>query len=219
MIAGLLAALLACDRPAPVSGDPQRLAEALALAGTDPAAAAPVCEGIQDAGMRQDCLWSAAEALGAVDPEAAAALCARFDDLTAEECWFQLAEATLDPAYCPKAGRFSQRCALHMYKRRLNDWMDLERHRPGTVEAEARAHMTEVGLRVESPGGWYATYRFLVARDREMDPETCGDVDEERVQRFCTNAFRTMKRTLRSEPRRVDVGRRSRGDGVEGPPR
>lgn len=127
------------------------------------------CERIVDPWRRDDCWIHRTE----VDQRPH---CDRVTDARQQgECWFVLAEATLDPALCPRATPFADDCALHVLSlgfRALGE--------PGTVPGE---HEVEVARRIAAAGlapddlrPWSAWYRQVLAGQRPLDRGACDRV-------------------------------------------
>jgi len=205
--------LLACAGPGapPPPTDRALHAEALELIQRDPAAGAAACEAIAGPSLRADCAWAAASALAGRDVGAAAATCDALaatitDSRLSDECWFVLAEAAGDVAWCARAGAFVQDCRMHLFTEALRDAMPR-----GTAPAEALAITARtIAALTLDPGNRALMHVGLVEslrRQRPLDRASCDGVGEHALRQKC---FDFAARELNERLNRA----RDRGDAV-----
>lgn len=176
---------LASCAPRPEAADaaayPLALQEALAA----PSEAAEICAAVASLALRGDCVTAAAEQLAKTAPERAEGLCRALPDgLHRDECAFQVAEASDDPARCADAGRFADDCRMHLWTRALS--RDLPRGaRPGEVEAALRDRLGAYGFPEGDPRPWSALYRHLLSRAALLDRQRCAEAPDAALQEAC----------------------------------
>lgn len=123
------------------------------------------CEQVAHGGLRDDC-WLAAA------PKRAGAGCEQIGDARlADECWFLTAETTQDGAWCAKAGRFQDDCAMHAVSRRFI---------AGMTEDEAELAIKELGFAPDDMRPWSAWARAGLSRAKVLDLRWCLAVEDAR---------------------------------------
>lgn len=174
--------------------DGQQVAAAIRAAQDQPAAAAEVCGALPRGRWRAECVLSAVERLAAHQPAIAEGLCAQLEEdeggVDAHECWFQLAERSLDVALCVRAGSFVEDCRIHVWTARVpkltvaqvSEGAPLEPALAGLALAAA-----EHGFVPDDPRPWTALYRHLHHAEGAPTPGVCAGLPPEHLQ-WCTRA-------------------------------
>lgn len=176
-----LALALACTRP----DDAHAYPTALAAVRAAPAQAAERCAPLVDPALRGDCVTAGAELLAATDASAAAALCDRAGEARhQDECRFQVAERSGDPARCADAGRFAEDCRMHLWSRWVHDAITPTLG-PGAVESTARAQLAAYGFAPDDPRPWSALYRALLEARTPLDRAVCDAAAEPMLVESC----------------------------------
>ncbi len=136
------------------------------------------CDAVEDVVLRDDCWTHRTE----VDKRS---WCAQVTNpAAAGECWFVLAEATMDPSLCPQAVPYADDCALHVLSagfRALGE----PGTRPGEHEAEVSARIQRAGLAVGDPRPWSAWYRQVLAGVVPFDRGACDAVPDPERRDAC----------------------------------
>lgn len=176
------------------SVDAQQVEAALRAAQEKPAAAAEICGALPSGRWRAECVLSAVERLAAHQPAIAEGLCAQLEEdesgVDAHECWFQLAERSLDVALCVRAGSFVEDCRIHVWTARVptltaaqvSEGAPLEPALPGLALAAA-----EHAFVPDDPRPWTALYRHLHHAAGAPTPGVCAGLPEEH-QQWCSRA-------------------------------
>lgn len=178
----MLLVLLACQRPA---DDVRAYPEALADVAEAPADALRICADVSRAELRQDCVLAGVEVLARDQPDNAALLCASFEPGPArDECAFQVAEKSGEPARCAEAGRFADDCRLHLWSRALRDLVE-PGALPGQVEPAALTALPRYGLAETDPRPWSAFYREVLSRKSPLDRASCDAAPSPELRGAC----------------------------------
>lgn len=185
----MLILLLACSSPV---DDVRAYPDALAAVARDPRRAAALCAPVARADLEADCVLAGAEQLAGEDPAAAAALCEELPaGVARDECGFQVAEKSGDPARCAAAGRFADDCRLHLWSRDLRGLLK-PGEGPGDVEARLEGALATYGLAADDPRPWSALYRELLARRSPLDRASCQGAPRPEQREACARTGRAL---------------------------
>ncbi len=176
-----------------------------------PDQAMEICAKLATRTVRYDCLLHGVERLARRNPDAASNICAQIPaGLDADECFFQVAERSRQPARCAKAGRFEEDCRMHA-------WTVAVTHAAGPTasaskwEAALSALADEMDFLKDDPRPWVAASRFLLGRTTPLDRSFCDDWSAERRE-HCRVAGRDLLHD------RLNHVRDARKWDCEGPP-
>ncbi|MCB9746603.1 MAG: hypothetical protein H6741_10325 [Alphaproteobacteria bacterium] len=156
--------------------DAHTYAEALGALSDDVVSAIAACRKLRDSALAADCRWAIVRVLGAQDTEAAADLCRELPKRDGDECFFILAETSLEPRWCVEAGYHRYSCRIHAFRAELSRWVPPDA-RPGEVEEEALRRMESLQLSPTDPGPWNFLYLHVLGAKRRVDVEVCGAVE------------------------------------------
>ena len=174
MVAALALGCQVAGSPQDRAADARALPGALAAVASDPAAAVDICAVLRTPAVRGDCVIHGVERLARKDPDAASALCASLSDLSADECWFQVAERSGDVHRCARAGRFAEDCRMHAWTARMPKFAG-----PTATAETWAARLTEataeMGFDAEDMRPWTAASRYLLGRSLPLDRAFCDD--------------------------------------------
>ena len=145
--------------PAARTADARHLPGALAAVEADPASAVERCAVLTTPAIRGDCIIHGVERLARTNPQGAEVLCASLDGLSADECWFQLAERSGEPERCDRAGRFAEDCRMHAWTARVPKLAGPTDPPEVWAEALSRA-ASEMGFSSGDERPWVAASRF-----------------------------------------------------------
>ncbi len=174
--------------------DGQQVEDALRAARDQPASAAEICGALPAGRWRAECVISAVERLAAHQPAVAEGLCSQLEDdeggVDAHECWFQLAERSLDVALCVRSGSFLEDCRIHVWTARVPALIDAQVSggaplEPALVGLALAA--AEHGFVPDDPRPWTAVYRHLHHAAGAPTPEVCAGLPPEHAQ-WCARA-------------------------------
>ena len=154
-------------------------ADALALAGTleavegEPARAAELCSVLETASIRHDCMLHGVEHLSRREPELAAGICAQIPaGVDADECFFQVAERSRQPARCADAGRFEEDCRMHAWSAIVPTLVG-PTESAQSWEAAVDKASSELGFSADDARPWVAAARFILGRSTPLDRRFC----------------------------------------------
>lgn len=152
--------------------DARRLPVALDAVAADPSATAEHCGGLRTPAARGDCVLHGVERLARSDAPAAAELCGLLEGLDADECFFQVAERSRQPARCADAGRFAEDCRMHAWTVAVPKLGS-----PATPPDVWADRLTEaaadLGFAADDPRPWIAASRHLLGRSLPLDRGWC----------------------------------------------
>ena len=154
--------------PAERTADARHLPGALAAVEADPASAVERCAVLTTPAIRGDCIIHGVERLARTSPQGAEVLCASLDGLSADECWFQLAERSGEPERCDRAGRFAEDCRMHAWTARVPKLAGPTDSPEVWAEALFLA-ASEMGFSSDDERPWVAASRFLLGRQLPLD--------------------------------------------------
>lgn len=174
--------------------DAQQVAAVLRAAQDRPDAATEICGALPSGRWRAECVISAVERLAAHQPALAEGLCAQLEEdeggVDAHECWFQLAERSLDVALCVRAGSFVEDCRIHVWTARVPKLTSAQVAEGAPLEpalAGLALSATEHGFGPADPRPWTALYRHLHHAAGVPTPGVCDGLPQEHLQ-WCTRA-------------------------------
>lgn len=140
--------------------------DASAIHAYQAALATGACETVVDPTLRDDC-W-----LAHLDPTAAAPCSRLTTQKLIDECHFELAERTGEPAHCRDAGAFREDCGIHLLVASFGRWVPATAL-PGEHEALIEGYAREAGFSAADPRPWTGYYRWLLGNQHPMDRSTC----------------------------------------------
>lgn len=162
---------LACDGGL---GDAADYPAALAEIARQPDDAARICARVEATPLREDCVTAAVEALATTDAQAASALCEGLSPgIGRDECNFQVAEVSGDPARCPAAGAFAENCQMHLWTKHIRELLP-EDAAPGDVEGTLETQLALFGFEPGDMRPWSAVYRNVLSKQRPLDRASCA---------------------------------------------
>jgi len=174
VLSSALPALVACSGAVEVvPSDAAALPVALSAVEAEPARSVELCAELATPSIRHDCMLHGVEHLARRDPDAASGICARIPaGLDADECFFQVAERSRQPARCAQAGRFEEDCRMHAWSARVP-------HLAGPADGAAEWRLAlseaaaEMGFDADDARPWVAAARFILGRDTPLDRAFC----------------------------------------------
>ena len=154
----------------------QTYREALAAIELDSSNAGVVCEKLEDTQLQADCLIAGAESMADLHPTEAADLCDRISPtmnqgVSRDECLFQVAERSKEPARCSKAGSFADPCRMHLWGSHVpslqgSTWKE--------KETAAQSSIGHYGLQDTDTRPWIALYRWLLSHQHPLSRHECA---------------------------------------------
>ncbi len=152
--------------------DARALPDTLAAVAAEPTAAVAICSVLRTPAVRGDCVIHGVERLARKDPDAAGRLCASLSELSADECWFQVAERSGDVRHCARAGRFVADCRMHAWTASMPDLAGPTASAE-TWASRVAAAAVEMGFDAGDARPWTAAARFLLGRSLPLDRRFC----------------------------------------------
>jgi hypothetical protein len=156
------------------------LPKALAAVEAAPDRAVELCAELATLAVRHDCLLHGVERLARRDPDGAAGICGQIPaGLDADECFFQVAERSRQPARCSQAGRFEEDCRMHA-------WTAAVSHAAGPTASAAEWETAladlavQMGFSADDPRPWVAAARYVLGRATPLDRSFCDGWSAER---------------------------------------
>lgn len=182
----LLATLVCCSAseaeksqiPAPltpgISQEVAQLESALARAKKEPIEALLLCQSLKNPQLQQECVLGVAPRLAKTELSAAKRACSQLT--SPGECFFRLAEATKDSAFCPLAAPHEIDCRLHVFSFGISDWLEKDAA-PEAVLEKAPVHMRSAGLKTTDDRAWTALWRWRLGAKSPLDRAYCALIE------------------------------------------
>ena len=170
-----------CDAPEPELTVLDK-AEILEQIDADPLQSAYLCGQIPEDGQREFCTQYALQAIPKEEVVTIRELCGTLDGNAKGECWFQVAERSLELEDCDKAIPFVEECRIHLA---LNSLIQSNADTWDKIEQISHAHM----LDLTNPKQGTVVYQYWFRSTSQLQLDGCRSMKHPKI---CLDAIRQL---------------------------